>query len=116
MTDGVVGSRQAYELHEDMAMNDMICGPANRDAVRQDFLARAGWRAPLRKLAGDASPRQYYRVLAPDRPAILMDAPPPQDVAAFMRVDRLLCGHGFSAPKILAADPAHGLLLLEDFG
>jgi aminoglycoside/choline kinase family phosphotransferase len=46
-----------------------------------------------------------------------MDAPPPQeDVRPFMARARLLCELGFSAPRILAADEAAGLLLLEDFG
>jgi aminoglycoside/choline kinase family phosphotransferase len=48
---------------------------------------------------------------------MLMDAPPPQeDVRPFLRVARLLARLGLSAPRILAADEAAGLLLLEDLG
>jgi aminoglycoside/choline kinase family phosphotransferase len=48
---------------------------------------------------------------------VLMDAPPPgEDVRPFVQVARLLRDAGLSAPAILAADEARGLLLLEDFG
>jgi len=83
-----------------------------------DFLAAAGWAGvPHRPLAGDASFRRYHRLISGERRAVLMDAPPPQeDVRPFMARARLLCELGFSAPRILAADEAAGLLLLEDFG
>ena len=83
-----------------------------------DFLAAAGWAGvPHRPLAGDASFRRYHRLVAGERRAVLMDAPPPQeDVRPFMARAQLLLRHGFSAPRILAADEAAGLLLLEDFG
>jgi aminoglycoside/choline kinase family phosphotransferase/GTP:adenosylcobinamide-phosphate guanylyltransferase len=46
-----------------------------------------------------------------------MDAPPPQeDVRPYVAVAELLRNMGYSAPRILAADAEHGLLLLEDFG
>ena len=82
------------------------------------FLAAAGWgEARLSPLAGDASFRRYVRLDGAGGRAMLMDAPPPQeDVRPFLAVARLLHSMTLSAPRILAEDPAVGLLLLEDFG
>lgn len=73
-------------------------------------------RAPL---AGDASARRYLRLTRDDgATAILMDAPPdrcgPPD--SFLRMTDWLRARGYSAPEVLAADPAKGLILLEDLG
>lgn len=90
-----------------------------RDRQRDDFLAAAGWgAAERRKLAGDASFRTYDRLRHGDgRRAVLMNAPPPQeDVRPFIRIARHLSQLGLSAPKLLAEDPTHGFLLLEDLG
>ncbi len=68
-------------------------------------------------LAGDASPRKYYRLQASGEPLVLMDAPPPgEDVRPFMAVAGYLAEQGLSAPRILAADKNAGFLLLEDLG
>lgn len=82
------------------------------------FLAMHDWaEADVRPLAGDASFRRYFRVQEATRSAILMDAPPPEeDPRPFIAIARWLSEHGFGAPAILAADPAAGLVLLEDFG
>lgn len=82
------------------------------------FLAEAGWaRAGRALLAGDASGRRYLRLGSAPRTAVLMDsAPPAADVPPFLKVAGLLRGAGLSAPRILAADPAAGLVLMEDFG
>jgi aminoglycoside/choline kinase family phosphotransferase len=82
------------------------------------FLAANGWGAARRApLAGDASFRRYERLSGGPRPALLMDAPPPQeDVRPFVTVARHLGGLGFSAPEIYAADTEAGLLVIEDFG
>ena len=82
------------------------------------FLAAAGWaRAVVEPLAGDASFRRYFRVALADETAMLMDAPPPEeDVAPFLRAARWLDDNGLRAPRILHAEPARGLILLEDFG
>lgn len=86
-----------------------------RDAAA--FIAQAGWAGARRiPLAGDASSRRYDRLIEGSRRAVLMDAPPPEDVAAFVRIADLLRGLGLSAPAVLAADIGAGLLLLEDFG
>ena len=81
------------------------------------FLTAAGWDAATRRpLTGDASFRRYERLSRGAGTAILMDAPPPENVRPFLAMARLLAGAGFAVPAILAADEAAGLLLLEDFG
>src|ERR1700712_4025582 len=87
-------------------------------AAAPDFLTRCGWGgADILPLAGDASFRRDFRVVAPGRRAVLMDAPPPhEDPRPFIRIAEHLTGLGFSAPTILGSDLDHGLVLLEDFG
>ncbi|MFO1107115.1 MAG: phosphotransferase [Amaricoccus sp.] len=83
------------------------------------FLAGAGWAGARRAaLAGDASARRYERVTAGARRAILMDVPPESglETRPFLAVTAWLRAHGLSAPAPLAADPAAGLVLLEDLG
>ncbi len=82
------------------------------------FLAAHGWAgAEILPLAGDASFRRYFRVVAPGRRAVLMDAPPPhEDPRPFLSVARHLASLGFAPPAILAIDLEQGLVLLEDFG
>ncbi|MEI9982577.1 MAG: hypothetical protein WDN69_04810 [Aliidongia sp.] len=49
--------------------------------------------------------------------AMLMDAPPPEDVGRFVRIARLLCtASTIRRPLILAADPAAGFLVLGGSG
>lgn len=83
-----------------------------------EFLKGAGWHdAEILPLAGDASFRRYFRVIAPGRRAVLMDAPAPhEDPQPFLTVAEHLIALGFSAPRTLAADLQNGLVLLEDFG
>ncbi|MEG3177501.1 phosphotransferase [Sphingomonas sp. RB3P16] len=82
------------------------------------FLAAHGWGgAEILPVAGDASFRRYFRAVAGDRSAILMDAPPPQeDPRPFIAIARWLSERGFAAPAIHGVDLAQGLVLLEDFG
>lgn len=82
------------------------------------FLRANGWDgADAVPLPGDASFRRYLRVRRGTDRALLMDAPPPkEDVRPFLAVGAWLGEHGFSPPRILAADDAQGFLLLEDFG
>lgn len=91
---------------------------SDRAALSHAFLVRSGWGdAGRAKLAGDASFRKYERLRLNGQPAVLMDAPPPQeDVRPFLNIARLLQRHGYSAPRILAEDVEHGFLLLEDLG
>lgn len=90
----------------------------NPPAAALPFLAATGWDdAEIQPLAGDASFRRYFRVVAPGRTAVLMDAPPPhEDPRPFLSVARWLGERGFAAPAILGEDLDHGLVLLEDFG
>ncbi|QIK80112.1 phosphotransferase [Sphingomonas piscis] len=83
-----------------------------------DFLKANGWSgARIEPLAGDASFRRYFRVIADHGRAVLMDAPPPhEDPRPFINVAQWLCSKGLSAPDILAQDLDKGLLLLGDFG
>nr|WP_165388395.1 phosphotransferase [Sphingomonas populi] len=82
------------------------------------FLDALGWGdAEILPLAGDASFRRYFRIVAPNRRAVLMDAPPPQeDPRPFIAIAGWLAERGFRAPAILGSDLVHGLVLLEDFG
>ena len=91
---------------------------SDRNSLRAGFIARAGWGdASERLLAGDASFRKYFRLTRGGNTIVVMDAPPPQeDVQPFVRIGRHLTHLGLSAPDILAEDPAHGFLLLEDLG
>ncbi len=116
-------------------------GPAGERLARslaiRDFLDAAGWTGVARRfLQGDASSRSYERVTAADgRRGVLMNAParpdgPPvrdgkpysriahlaEDVRPFVAMAVALADRGLSAPRIHAADLAHGLLLTEDLG
>ncbi len=90
-----------------------------RAAVVDAFLAAAGWGATARRpLAGDASARSYQRLARAGVRAVLMDVPPASGltIAPFLAVTAWLRGLGLSAPEVYAADPAAGLVLLEDLG
>ena len=81
------------------------------------FLAQAGFEATrAMPLAEDASFRRYLRLVGGPRPAVLMDAPPPEEVRSFLGVGDHLAGLGLSVPEVIAADTGRGLLLLEDLG
>ena len=82
------------------------------------LLTEAGWGKAVRDpLPGDASFRRYVRLHGGPRPALLMDAPPPEeDVRPYVKVARHLLGLGFSPPEIYAEDIEAGLLVIEDFG
>ena len=89
-----------------------------RGSEIEAFLARHGMAGAKRlRLAGDASVRRYERLVGGPQPAVLMDAPPSAiDVRPFLEIARWLRAAGLSAPEVLAADPASGLVLLEDLG
>ena len=83
----------------------------------EPFLAAHGYGAAGREpLPADASQRRYARLRGGPRPALLMDAPPPEDVRPFAALSRRLLAAGLSVPEVLAEDPAAGFLLVEDFG
>lgn len=80
-----------------------------------------GWgtvkNGELRPATADASFRRYFRWSDGSHSLIIMDAPPEQeDVRPFIRIAGLLAAAGVRTPRILAADPEQGFLLLEDLG
>ena len=93
-------------------------------AARLDALERwlagslRGARFALVPASQDASFRRYLRVALEDgRSFVAMDAPPEQeDCRPFVHVARLLRDAGVHAPRVHAADPARGFLLLDDLG
>ncbi len=86
----------------------------SRDDEIAALLDRHGFgAATVVPLAQDASFRRYLRV---EGGAVLMDAPPPEDISPFLRIAEHLAGIGVSVPRIVAADPETGLLLEEDLG
>lgn len=91
-------------------------------AALAPFLRDAGWQdAAQTPLAGDASARRYLRLARGADSAILMQAPVASmadrnSLAAFLRIGAHLAALDLSAPQIIAADPALGFILLEDFG
>jgi aminoglycoside/choline kinase family phosphotransferase len=91
---------------------------AERPAAIDAFLDAHGFgRATRAPLAGDASVRRYVRLTGGPRSAVLMDAPPATlDVRPFLEVAHWLRKRGLSAPEVIAADAAGGLVLLEDLG
>lgn len=89
----------------------------NRDEIIAAFLAQHGFAAAHAvPLAQDASFRRYLRLTGGPRPAVLMDAPPPEDVRPFLRIGAHLASVGLSVPEIIAADESAGLVLEEDLG
>jgi N-acetylmuramate 1-kinase len=112
---------------------------------RRGFLREAGWgEAEIAPLKGDASTRSYARLTHGARRGMLMDQPQAAEAAVapadaneaarralgynavarlagadcrrFAAVAQYLRARGLSAPDILAADYAQGLLVLEDLG
>ncbi len=82
------------------------------------FLAEHGFAAATRlPLPADASFRHYTRLVGGPRPALLMEAPPPQeDLGPFLAIAAHLHAAGLSAPAVLAADARQGFAIIEDFG
>jgi aminoglycoside/choline kinase family phosphotransferase len=83
----------------------------------ENFLRAEGFgAATLHPLPADASFRRYTRLVGGPRPALLMEAPPPEDTRPFIRIAQHLLAAGLSAPEIIAANKTAGLLIIEDFG
>jgi N-acetylmuramate 1-kinase len=89
----------------------------NRETIIAAFLADHGYSIRYTTpLAQDASFRRYLRLSHGPRPAVLMDAPPPENICPFLQVAAHLGSAGLSAPEIIAADETNGLILQEDLG
>ena len=99
-------------------MNSLATLP--RPAVLSDWLASLGYEVrEATRLAGDVSPRRYFRLALGDgRPAILAYYPPAhRDACArFVSTTALLLGCKVRVPAILGTDCVEGLMLLEDLG
>ena len=73
-------------------------------------------------IAGDASPRKYYRVVCPaaqDTKAqsyVAVDAPSTEKTPEFLDIRALLEQAGVRVPALVAADADAGFMLLEDLG
>ncbi|MBW8309882.1 MAG: phosphotransferase [Candidatus Paracaedibacteraceae bacterium] len=80
-----------------------------------DFLKQHGLAtAPMTFLAGDASPRQYFRLKQPPHTFVLMNTPASEKPQQFINIATLLTSNGFSAPQIVGHNVAEGFILLED--
>ncbi len=106
------------------------------EMATRDLLAACGWSDAERVfMQGDASSRAYERLIKPDGTAILMISPArpdgpvvrdrkpysalahlAEDIRPFLAIGNALGEMGFSAPRILGADLANGLAVLEDLG
>jgi aminoglycoside/choline kinase family phosphotransferase len=98
---------------------------SSQNSARRRERAAAAWAADalglpevaLRPVSGDASFRRYFRLAAPGRSLILMDAPPDrEDSRPFVDIDARLRAAGLHAPAIVRFDLEQGFGLLEDFG
>jgi aminoglycoside/choline kinase family phosphotransferase len=97
-----------------------------RDAVERATGAPTA-TAPVKRLAGHASLRSYWRVGTPPASHVVMVLPPdakPEEVTKggapaenpFVDVQRYLAGLGVRVPAIRAFYEAEGLMVLEDLG
>jgi N-acetylmuramate 1-kinase len=86
-----------------------------------------GAAGPVRRLAGHASMRSYWRVGTPPASQVVMVMPPdakPEEVTKgsapaeepFVDVQRYLAGLGVRVPGLLAFEKDEGLMVLEDLG
>ncbi len=89
----------------------------SRDEAMRAFLAGSGFEsARIEPLAQDASFRRYWRLTGALGGAVLMDAPPPEDVRPFLRIAAHLEAIGLSVPRVFKADAEAGFVLEEDLG
>jgi aminoglycoside/choline kinase family phosphotransferase len=74
-------------------------------------------RPALAIVAGDASPRRYFRLVTRDGSYIVVDAPPATEKnGVFLAVRQVLAAIGVPVPAVYHADLGKGYLLLEDLG
>ncbi|AIK97228.1 aminoglycoside phosphotransferase family protein [Candidatus Odyssella acanthamoebae] len=80
-----------------------------------DFLKDHGLAtATMTFLAGDASPRQYFRLNRQPDTFVLMNTPASEKPKQFIDIATLLTNNGFSAPQIIGHNLSDGFILLED--
>jgi aminoglycoside/choline kinase family phosphotransferase len=96
-------------------MKDNILYNAHRLIVVENQLESSGYR--IKKLAGDASLRRYYRVSTEGDSCVLMLTEPfDPEANDFLLVRAYLDQCGVPVPKVLAVDGSKGAILLEDLG
>jgi aminoglycoside/choline kinase family phosphotransferase len=79
----------------------------------------AGPQVRVVPLTGDASTRQYFRILRPDNPSVVLavyDAPFTFDDLPFVNVSRLFTAIPLPVPVIAGHADDLGILILEDLG
>ncbi|MCX2778377.1 phosphotransferase [Microbulbifer thermotolerans] len=77
---------------------------------------RTGSVLRLRKLAGDAGFRRYFRA-GTEPPLVAVDSPPERtNPARFVAIADYLRRYGIHTPMVVAADVERGFMLLEDLG
>lgn len=87
------------------------------NAELEAFLKEAGHEPARRQpLPGDAGMRRYSRLAGSSPPALLAEVPDAGECAAFLRLRDLLERQGLAVPRLYAARPERGWLLIEDFG
>lgn len=91
---------------------------AQRLKILQTWLAHQGYPdVALQPVSGDAGARQYYRIQVGDQSRLVMDAPAQVDEChAYLEVQKLMAQAGLHVPRIDAADPNAGFMLIEDLG
>ena len=71
----------------------------------------------IHPLVNDASFRQYFRIITPEKSWVLMDAPPDKEsINEFINAQSRLLTHGLPVPQVHAQNMHQGFILLEDFG
>lgn len=145
LTIAIADAADADTNHRDVEISGtgLFAARAQRLEAILALLEKAGWSGPdvtIAYLQGDASARRYARIVrhatsGTAETAVLMDWPrqpdgPPirdglpysriahlaEDVRPFVAIAEALTHNTIAAPRILAADLDHGLLLIEDFG
>ena len=91
------------------------------DLLRMPVIRLKGFSAPesIRKLAGDASTRVYFRTYYEEgRTAVVMVQPHPHQnqLAKFLEVQEFLENLGIPVPRIYSHDRINGVIVLEDLG
>ncbi|HEY6547045.1 MAG TPA: phosphotransferase [Vicinamibacteria bacterium] len=84
----------------------------------EERYGRPGASWPVHPLSGDASTRRYFRLQLAQGHAVAALYPEPFDPEKmpFLEVQTLLEGYGVPVPRVIASDPARGLVVLEDLG
>jgi aminoglycoside/choline kinase family phosphotransferase len=89
-------------------------------AAFEDFLSKylLSSNYEIYQLAGDASSRRYFRIVANDESSVLMAWDPFVDDGRypFLSVRDHFEKHDVQVPRVIAKSPREGLVLLEDLG